>query len=60
MPVDINLLRTDKGTYSYITLITWVLIRITIIGGDPEKVKKSQRDRFKDDSIVDEILAIDN
>ena len=30
------------------------------IGGDPEKVKKSERDRFRDDSIVDQIIEIDN
>ena len=29
-------------------------------GGDPEKVKKSERDRFRDDSIVDQIIEIDN
>ena len=29
-------------------------------GGDPERVKKSERDRFRDDSIVDQIIEIDN
>lgn len=29
-------------------------------GGDPEKVKKSERDRFRDDAIVDQIIEIDN
>lgn len=29
-------------------------------GGDPEKVKKSERDRFRDDKIVDDIIEIDN
>ncbi len=28
-------------------------------GGDPEKVKKSERERFRDDSIVDKIIEID-
>jgi len=28
-------------------------------GGDPEKVKKSERDRFRDDAIVDQIIEID-
>lgn len=32
---------------------------IMCIGGDPEKVKKSIRDRFKDDKIVDEIIELD-
>lgn len=40
MPIDINLIRTDRG-------------------GNPEVVKKSQRDRFKDETIVDQILEID-
>ena len=31
-----------------------------IIGGDPEKVKKSERDRFRDDKIVDDIIEIDS
>jgi seryl-tRNA synthetase len=30
-----------------------------LIGGDPEKVKKSERDRFRDDKIVDEIIEFD-
>lgn len=30
-----------------------------MIGGDPEKVKKSERDRFRDDKLVDEIIEID-
>ena len=30
------------------------------VGGDPEKVKKSERDRFRDDKIVDEIIELDN
>jgi seryl-tRNA synthetase len=29
-------------------------------GGDPEKLKKSESDRFRDDSIVDQIIEIDN
>ena len=40
MPIDINLLRKEKG-------------------GDPEKVKKSQQDRFADVAIVDEIISLD-
>lgn len=28
-------------------------------GGDPEKVKKSIRDRFKDEKIVDELVELD-
>jgi hypothetical protein len=28
-------------------------------GGDPEKVKKSERERFRDDAIVDQIIEID-
>ena len=30
------------------------------VGGDPEKVKASERARFRDDSIVDQIIEIDN
>ena len=40
MPIDINLLRKDKG-------------------GDPEKVRASQRNRFKDETLVDQVLEID-
>mgnify|MGYP000981531593 CR=1 FL=1 len=40
MPIDINLLRTEKG-------------------GDPELVKKSQRDRFADETLVDQVIELD-
>ena len=41
MPIDINLLRKDKG-------------------GDPEKVKKSEIDRFTDTpTLVDEVVDLD-
>lgn len=40
MPIDINLLRKDKG-------------------GDPEKVKQSQRERFADETLVDQVIDID-
>ena len=40
MPIDINLLRTDKG-------------------GDPEAVRKSQRERFKDETLVDQVIELD-
>lgn len=33
--------------------------REVTVGGDPERIRKAQRDRFKDDKVVDEILAID-
>ena len=36
-----------------------LILIISCIGGDPEKVKKSERDRFRDDKIVDEIIEID-
>jgi seryl-tRNA synthetase len=51
-PIDINLLRVEAGNYYYSNpnLLT---------GGDPEKVKKSERDRFRDDKIVDDIIEID-
>ena len=29
------------------------------LGGDPEKVRKSEADRFRDPKIVDEIIEID-
>jgi len=51
MPIDINLLRVDAGMLS---------LSLLILGGDPEKVKKSERDRFRDDSIVDQIIELDN
>ncbi|CAM9576559.1 unnamed protein product [Chrysoparadoxa australica] len=41
MPIDINLLREDKG-------------------GDPEKVRESQRRRFASVELVDELLEQDN
>jgi seryl-tRNA synthetase len=41
MPIDINLIRKEKG-------------------GDPEAVKKSCRDRFKDETIVDKVIEFDD
>jgi len=40
MPIDINLLRKEKG-------------------GDPELVKKSQRERFADETLVDQVIDLD-
>jgi seryl-tRNA synthetase len=40
MPIDINLLRKEKG-------------------GDPDKVRQSQRDRFADETLVDQVIEID-
>ena len=40
MPIDINLLRAEKG-------------------GNPELVKKSQRDRFADETLVDQVIELD-
>jgi seryl-tRNA synthetase len=40
-----------------VSLHTSPLIKST--GGDPEKVKKSERERFRDDAIVDQIIEID-
>ena len=41
MPIDINLLRKDKG-------------------GDPEMVKKSQKERFADETLVDQVIDLDD
>ena len=35
------------------------MLTILILGGDPEKVKASQRARFADETIVDQIQALD-
>lgn len=51
MPIDINKLRTDKGKD--------ILPNISHTGGDPEVIKKSQRDRYKDDKLIDDIIEID-
>ena len=40
MPIDINLLRKEKGH-------------------DPEKVKQSQRERFADETLVDQVIELD-
>jgi len=40
MPIDINLLRVDRG-------------------GDPEMVKKSERERFGDEKLVDQCIELD-
>jgi len=40
MPIDINLLRKEKG-------------------GNPDAVKKSQKDRFADEALVDSIIDLD-
>ena len=29
-------------------------------GGDPEKIKESQRKRFKDEGLVDQVVEADN
>jgi len=49
-PIDINLLREEKGINAY----------SPITGGNPEMVRASQRARFQDDKIVDECIALDN
>mmetsp|Transcript_17801 Transcript_17801/g.30173 ORF Transcript_17801/g.30173 Transcript_17801/m.30173 type:complete len:94 (-) Transcript_17801:1247-1528(-) len=41
MPIDINLLRKEKG-------------------GDPELVRKSQRERFADETLVDQVIELDD
>lgn len=51
MPIDINLLRVDAGKY--------LIDSNLYIGGEPEKVKKSERERFRDDKVIDEIIEID-
>ena len=40
MPIDINLLRTEKG-------------------GKPEEVKKSQKNRWAKEELVDEVIDLD-
>ena len=40
MPIDINLLRVDKG-------------------GNPDAVRKSQKDRFADETLVDQVIELD-
>ena len=54
MPIDINLLRVDRGKWT-----NTALMPLFVIGGDPEKVKASQRARFDDEAIVDQIMALD-
>ena len=51
MPIDINLLRTDKGIN--------IRVLINILGGDPNKIKETIKARFKDEKVVDEILELD-
>ena len=41
MPIDINLLRTEKG-------------------GKPDDVKKSQKNRWADETLVDAVLELDD
>jgi seryl-tRNA synthetase len=41
MPIDINLLRKEKG-------------------GDPDAVKLSQKNRFADETLVDQVIEIDS
>jgi len=40
MPIDINLLRTEKG-------------------GKPDDVRKSQKNRWADEKLVDEVIDLD-
>jgi seryl-tRNA synthetase len=44
MPIDINLLR-EKSDKNKI--------------GDPDAVRKSQKDRFKDETLVDQVIELD-
>ena len=64
MPIDINLLRVENGKCSSplhtCRLLSHIRYLPMFIGGDPEKVKASERARFRDDSIVDQIIEIDN
>ena len=69
MPIDINLLRVDAGKWQHLlmnfhgsVMISSSVNRVLIcdIGGDPEKVKASERARFRDETIVDQIIEIDN
>jgi len=64
MPIDINLLRVENGKYpSHLhtcRLLPHIRCLPMFVGGDPEKVKASERARFRDDSIVDQIIEIDN
>lgn len=40
MPIDLNLLRVDRG-------------------GDPEKIRASQKARFADETLVDQCIELD-
>lgn len=64
MPIDINLLRVENGKcpspLHTCRLFFHIRYLPMFIGGDPEKVKASERARFRDDSIVDQIIEIDN
>ena len=64
MPIDINLLRVENGKLSSLLRMSGPLSHLRclpmFVGGDPEKVKASERARFRDDSIVDQIIEIDN
>ena len=64
MPIDINLLRVENGKLSSLLRMSSPLSHLRclpmFVGGDPEKVKASERARFRDDSIVDQIIEIDN
>ena len=62
MPIDINLLRPERGKptqslFSFIFNHNFYFVFIT--GGDPDKVKASQRARFADESVVDQIMELD-
>ncbi len=68
MPIDINLLRVDAGKWLTIETSLWsyqirwkqLSDQSQSLGGDPEKVKASERARFRDETIVDQIIEIDN
>ena len=52
MPIDIDHFRVEKGT--------WLLKANSFSGGDPEKVRASQKARFANEQVVDEVIRLDN
>jgi len=51
MPIDIDLFRVEKGT--------WLILSKLSTGGDPEKVRASQKARFASEEVVDEVIRLD-
>ena len=65
MPIDIDKLLTRKGMYfniisqTFFTFPAFTTYQFFIsLGGNPDEIRASQRARFADEGIVDEVIEL--